>query len=73
MDEGATWKHQDLFPSSINPRSLVWNSVNDEMALGHDPINDKVHLYLYKAPQHFLIIIIALCYSKLGEKLDQDS
>lgn len=51
VDEGATWTVQRLTPSNINPRSLVWNSVDFGMALAHDSIGNRV-LYSYKLLCH---------------------
>lgn len=43
-NEGSTWTTRNL-PSTMNPRSFVWNSVNDHMALAHDTRNKRVMLH----------------------------
>ena len=49
-DQGSTWSTQTFPIATINPRSLVWNSVNDRMALAHDSNNDQVGAPLPLSP-----------------------
>lgn len=42
MDEGVTWSKRILSPPSLNPRSLLWNPVNDRMAVAHDSQHNNV-------------------------------
>ena len=73
-DEGATWIARALSPSTINPRSLVWNPTNDRMALAHDSNNDHVLPYhAIVADASLCSAHLAVCYSRLGSELDQDS
>lgn len=46
LDEGSTWEQQNLFPSSIDPRTLKFSPKEDNWILAHDPDNEKVTSFL---------------------------
>ena len=45
VDEGVTWNSMTFSISTIDPRTLVWNSKRDQWALAHDLTNDVVNLF----------------------------
>jgi photosystem II stability/assembly factor-like uncharacterized protein len=44
QDEGATWTTRQLFPNTIDPRSLVWNPQLEKSAIAHDSINRNIYV-----------------------------
>ena len=43
-NEGATWTPRNLFPSTIDPRSLVWNPRQENSSIAHDSDNDYIYV-----------------------------
>ena len=43
-NEGATWTTRQLFPNTIDPRSLVWNPRREGYAIAHDRTNDNLYV-----------------------------